>query len=188
MKIVNSYFCESILGDRDRASNTGGGGTRPESCPCKAWTFDPQILEFIQKHCRRGSNFETIRKFKIFSPPLIFGDLTPPPRKTSAKPPRPPKQEEKSPRFAQINSRPCPSFPCFFWEFLVFSPCVEFLACLSVLPFFSRDFRGSVRIKNPCFFGGFPCLSPKKQGKGRIAPIRVANRRGPSKGQGCAFV
>ena len=24
-----------------------GGGTRPESCPCKAWTFDPQIEDFL---------------------------------------------------------------------------------------------------------------------------------------------
>ena len=52
-----------------------------------------------------------------------------------------------------------------FLEFLVFSPCEEFLVFLSVFPFFSRDFRGSVGIKNPCFFGGFPCLFPKKQGK-----------------------
>ena len=50
-------------------------------------------------------------------------------------------------------------------EFLDFFPCEEFLAFLSVFPFFCRDFRGSVGIKNPCFFGGFPCLFPKKQGK-----------------------
>ena len=31
--------------------------------------------------------------------------------------------------------------------------------------FFSRDFMGSVGIKNPCFFGGFPWLFSKKQGK-----------------------
>ena len=37
-----------------------------------------------------------------------------------------------------------------------------FLAYLSVFPFFSRDFRGSVGIENPCFWGGFPCLFPKK--------------------------
>ena len=52
-----------------------------------------------------------------------------------------------------------------FLKFLVFSPCEEFLVFLSVFPFFSRDFRGSVGIENPCFFGGFPCLFPKKQGK-----------------------
>ena len=31
-----------------------------------------------------------------------------------------------------------------------------------VFLFFSRDFRGSVAIKNPCFFGGFSLLFPKK--------------------------
>ena len=37
---------------------------------------------------------------------------------------------------------------------------------MSVFPFFSKDFRASLGIKNPCFFGGFPCLFPKKnQGK-----------------------
>ena len=36
---------------------------------------------------------------------------------------------------------------------------------MSVFPFFSRDFRGSAGIKNPCFFGGFPGHFPKKQGK-----------------------
>ena len=52
-----------------------------------------------------------------------------------------------------------------FLEFLVFCPCEEFLVFSSVFPFFSRDFRGSVGTKKPCFFGGFPCLFPKKQGK-----------------------
>ena len=60
---------------------------------------------------------------------------------------------------------PCPSFPCFFAIPCLFLPCEEFLVFSSVFPFFSRDFRGSVGIKNPCFFGGFPCLFPKKQGK-----------------------
>ena len=41
----------------------------------------------------------------------------------------------------------------------------EFLAFLSVFPFFSKDFRVSEEMENPCFFGGFPCLFPKKQGK-----------------------
>ena len=40
------------LGDRDRGGQNvpnarGGGGTRPESCPWKAWTFDPQIEDFL---------------------------------------------------------------------------------------------------------------------------------------------
>ena len=40
----------------------------------------------------------------------------------------------------------------FFWNSLFFSPCEEFLVFLSVFPFFSRDFWGSVGIKNPeCF-------------------------------------
>ena len=53
----------------------------------------------------------------------------------------------------------------FFWISLFFFPCEEFLVFLSVFPFFSRDFRGSVGIKNPCFFGGFPRVFQKKQGK-----------------------
>ena len=28
-----------------------------------------------------------------------------------------------------------------------------------------KDFRGSASIGNPCFFGGFPCRFPKRQGK-----------------------
>ena len=59
---------------------------------------------------------------------------------------------------------PCPSFPCFSGIPCFFSlrgiPC--FFERFSLL---SRDFRGSVGIQNPCFFGGFPCLFPKKQGK-----------------------
>ena len=52
-----------------------------------------------------------------------------------------------------------------FWNSLLFSPCEEFLVFSSVFPFFSRDLRGSVEIKNPCFFGGLPCPFQKKQGK-----------------------
>ena len=52
-----------------------------------------------------------------------------------------------------------------FLEFLVFFLSEEFLACLSVLPFFPRDFGGSPRRKNPFLFCGFPCRFPKKQGK-----------------------
>ena len=52
-----------------------------------------------------------------------------------------------------------------FLEFLVFSLARNSLFFSSVFPFFSRDFRGSAGLKNPCFFGGFPCLFPKKQGK-----------------------
>ena len=58
-------------------------------------------------------------------------------------------------------------FLVFFGEFLVFSPFFEeLLGFLSVFPFFSRDFRGPVGIKNPRLFGWFfSCLFPKKQGK-----------------------
>ena len=52
-----------------------------------------------------------------------------------------------------------------FLEFLAFFSYKEFLAFLSVFPFFPKDFTGSLGKKNPCFFGGFPCLLPKKQGK-----------------------
>ena len=78
---------------------------------------------------------------------------------------------------------PCPVLPFLvFLEFLVFFPCEEFLVFSSVFPFFSRDFRGSVGIKNPCFFGGFPCLFPKKkqgkEGQGEVCP----HKRWPQKG------
>ena len=59
-----------------------------------------------------------------------------------------------------------PDLPVFvFLEFLAFFLSKEFLVFLRVFPFFSKDFRGSLRIKNPCFLGGFPCRFPKKQGK-----------------------
>ena len=38
-----------------------------------------------------------------------------------------------------------------FLQCLVFSSCEDFLVFLSVFPFFSRDFRGSVGITNPLF-------------------------------------
>ena len=50
-----------------------------------------------------------------------------------------------------------------FLEFLAFS-LVRNSLLLSVFPFFPKDFRGSLGKKNPCFFGGFPCFLPKKQG------------------------
>ena len=65
------------------------------------------------------------------------------------------------------GSFPCPSFPCFFGIPCFFS--LQDIPCfLSVFPFFSRDIRGSVRIKNPCFFWWFslPFFS-KKTRKGR---------------------
>ena len=55
-----------------------------------------------------------------------------------------------------------------FLEFLVLFCCEDFLVSLSVFPFFSRDFRGSVGIKNPFFFfWWFSLPFPKKKGKGR---------------------
>ena len=70
-------------------------------------------------------------------------------------------------RIARLKQNPVLPFLVFL-KFLVFFfplrgiPCFFFWA---FFPSFSRDFRGSVGIKNPCFFGGFPCLFPKKQGK-----------------------
>ena len=34
-----------------------------------------------------------------------------------------------------------------------------------IYPSLSMDCWGSVGIKNPCFFGGFPCLLSRKQGQ-----------------------
>ena len=52
-----------------------------------------------------------------------------------------------------------------FWISLFFLLARISLFFRAFFVFFSRDFRGLVGIKNPCFFGGFPCLFPKKQGK-----------------------
>ena len=60
---------------------------------------------------------------------------------------------------------PCPSFPCSF-GIPCFFPCEKFLVFLSVFPFFSRDFRGSVGTKNPCFLlVFFRAFFQKKEGK-----------------------
>ena len=56
----------------------------------------------------------------------------------------------------------------FFWNSLFF-PLRGIPCFLSVFPFFSRDFRGSAGIKNPCFFGEFPGNCPKnKERKDRV--------------------
>ena len=52
-----------------------------------------------------------------------------------------------------------------FLDFLAFFLFKEFLAIFSVFPFFPKDLRGSASIRNPRFFGGFPCRFPKRQGK-----------------------
>ena len=66
----------------------------------------------------------------------------------------------------------CPSFPCFFW-----SPArISFFCCLSVCPFFSRHFRGSVGTRKSLFFWWFSLSSSKKQGKeGQGKFYRVAD-------------
>ena len=52
-----------------------------------------------------------------------------------------------------------------FWEFLVFSPCEEFLGFFLCFSLLFQGFQGFGTDKNPCFFDGFPCLFLKKQGK-----------------------
>ena len=62
-----------IIGNRDRGVKTyrtlEGGGTCPESCPSKTWTFDPQIDDFLKNLCRKGSISGAPGNSK-FSPPL----------------------------------------------------------------------------------------------------------------------
>ena len=97
-----------------------------------------------------------------------FGDLGKAPRKIPRKHPRKLAARILGPLNPLNISTKFPLLPFLvFLEFLVFFPCEEFLVFLSVFPFFSRDFRGSAGIKNPCFFGGFPGNFPKKQGKER---------------------
>ena len=82
-----------------------------------------------------------------------------------------------------MNENPDPHF----LTFLDFRACLlfkEFLAFLSVFPSFSKDFRGSEEMENPCFLGGFPCLFPKKPKKIRevIENLRLANFRSSYRG------
>ena len=54
----------------------------------------------------------------------------------------------------------------FFLDFLVFLSLARIsLFFFAVFLFFSRDFRGSVAIENPCFLVVFLALFQKKQGK-----------------------
>ena len=56
-----------------------------------------------------------------------------------------------------------------FLEFLAFFPCEEFLVFLSVFPFFSRDFRGSVKIKILFFWWfSWPFSKKNKERKDRV--------------------
>ena len=64
-----------------------------------------------------------------------------------------------------------------FLDFPAFLLFEEFLAFLSVFPFFSKDFRGSEETENPCIFGGFPCIFPKKQGKEDQGRERTHNEK-----------
>ena len=68
-----------------------------------------------------------------------------------------------------------------FLEFLVFFPCEDFLVFLSVFPFFSRDFRGSAGIRNPCCFGGFPCRFPKKNKERKDRVLQVLTLVAPKR-------
>ena len=63
------------------------------------------------------------------------------------------------------GQKPCPSFPCFFVEFLGFFSLATISLFFERFSLLSRDFGGSVGTKNPCFFGGFPCCFPKKKEK-----------------------
>ena len=66
----------------------------------------------------------------------------------------------------KLKSQPFPDLPFLaFLDFLAFFVARNFLAFLSVFPFFPRDCRGSAQRKNPCFFGWCSLLFPKKQGK-----------------------
>ena len=74
---------------------------------------------------------------------------------------------------------PCPDLPFLaFWDFLVFFVARNVLAFLSVFPFFPRDFRDSEERKNPCFFGWFSLLFPKKQGKEDQGGLQMGAGRG----------
>ena len=70
----------AFLRDWDGAGATtywtrqSGGGTRPESCPLRAWSSDPQMKGFSNGiSVERGSSL----KIRNFHTPLIFGDFTP---------------------------------------------------------------------------------------------------------------
>ena len=86
-------------------------------------------------------------------------------------------------------------FLAIFWISLLFLLFKEFLAFLIVFIFFPKDFRGLARNKNPCFFGGFPCLflkkarkrrSGKRQGGPRFGSVTVWGWNGSS-GSGFRF-
>ena len=63
------FVSETRIGGVKMYRALEGGGTRPESCPWKAWTFDPEIEDFLQNLCRKGSNSGT-HENSNFSLPL----------------------------------------------------------------------------------------------------------------------
>ena len=48
---------------------------------------------------------------------------------------------------------------------LLFSVFLKISLPFECFPFFPKDLGGSASISNPCFFSGFPCCFPKRQGK-----------------------
>ena len=65
-----------------------------------------------------------------------------------------------------LSPHPDLLFLVFWGDFLVFVSFKDFLAFLSGFPFFSRDFRGSEGITNPCFFlSVFLAFLAKKKSK-----------------------
>ena len=69
---------------------------------------------------------------------------------------RNPVQTRKS-RFSESGrAMPCPSFPCFLLDFLVFLG--KDFHLFEWLPFFSKDFGCSIGITNPRSLGSFPCV------------------------------
>ena len=71
-------------------------------------------------------------------------------------------------QWVRESLHPYPDLPFLaFFDFLAFFVAKNFLAFLSVFPFFPRDFKGSEERKILAFLGGFPCflLFAKKQGK-----------------------
>ena len=73
----------------------------------------------------------------------------------------------KAPLSKQPQKYPVFPFLAFF-EFLVFYSCEEFLAFLSVFPFFSMDFRGSVGIKILVFLVVFLAIFQKRERNDRV--------------------
>ena len=63
---------------------------------------------------------------------------------------------------SKINNNPDPPIIVFCFPCLFCFPI--FLAFWGLLPFFSKDFRGSAKREALAFFRGFPCFFSGKQG------------------------